>query len=82
MHLAFASLLFPLIVKAKLEQAGCWTTPDFDAYKLARIESYLMHDPFTHDSAATSESNPWSKLDSEAFIAQSAKKFWPSPADQ
>ena len=56
-HLAFASVLFPLIVKAKLAQAGSWATTDFDAYKLARIESYLMHDPFTHDSIATSESN-------------------------
>jgi len=80
-HLAFASVLFPLIVKAKLAQAGNWTTTNSDAYKLARIESYLIHDPFMHDSTATSESNPWSDLDSEAFIAQSAKKLWPGGSD-
>lgn len=75
-HLAFASVLFPLLVKKQLADSGNWTMSAFDAEKLRRIDSYLIHDPFTHDHLASDDSNPWSELDMQTRFAVNAHKFY------
>jgi len=74
-HLAFASILFPLIVKVGLAADGHWTLSETDAQKLRFIEAYLMHDPFAHDSIHSTESNPWVELDSRAYLTAWAKNI-------
>ena len=68
-HLAFASILFPLIVKKKLADAGSWVQPEEDTEKLRRIQDYLMHDPFNVEHSDRKESHPWSEIDGEALMA-------------
>jgi hypothetical protein len=75
-HLAFASVLFPLLVKKRLANSGNWTMSALDAARLRRIDSYLMHDPFTHDHWASDDSNPWSELDMQVRFAVNAHKFY------
>jgi hypothetical protein len=85
-HLAFTSMLFPLLVKKQLSSAGHWSSTDVDIERLRRIESYLMHDACAHDPVRSAESNPWTELDSEAMFASAARRIWPAatgnvPAD-
>lgn len=78
-HLAFASILFPLIVKARLAQTGQWILSDADGQTLRSIESYLVHDPFAHDRLSDEGSNPWTTLRSTAKAVAYAKRLWPPP---
>ncbi|HMH29063.1 MAG TPA: hypothetical protein VK580_10785 [Steroidobacteraceae bacterium] len=78
-HLAFVSVLFPLLVKKQLADSGHWTMTAFDVAKLRRIDSYLMYDPFTHDRLASEDSNPWSELDMQVLFAVNAHKFYGTP---
>jgi hypothetical protein len=75
-HLAFVSVLFPLLVKKQLADSDHWTMTAFDVAKLRRIESYLMHDPFIHDHLESDESNPWSELDMQVRFDTYAHKFY------
>lgn len=68
-HLAFASILFPLIVKKKLADAGLWAQPEADAEKLRRIQDYLMHDPFNPGRMKREDSHPWTDIDGEVLMA-------------
>lgn len=68
-HLAFASILFPLIVKKKLADAGSWVQPDEDTEKLRRIQDYLMYDPFNVGRSDRQASHPWSDIDGEVLMA-------------
>ena len=69
-HLAFASMLFPLIVKKKLADAGHWTLPAADAEKLRRIQDYLMVNPFNLGNTKREVSHPWSDIDGEVLMAE------------
>jgi hypothetical protein len=72
-HLAFASILFPLLVKHKISQNGPSALPERDAVELEYIEDYLMHDPFAHQAGSQDEEHqhPWnnvySKVQSEVL---------------
>ena len=68
-HLAFTSILFPLIVKRKLAEAGFWVQTEEDVEKLRRIQDYLMHDPFNVGHPDRQESHPWSDIDGEVLMA-------------
>jgi hypothetical protein len=68
-HLSFASILFPLIVKKKLADAGLWVQPEEDVEKLRRIQDYLMHDPFNVGHTNREDSHPWSNIDGEVLMA-------------
>ncbi len=68
-HLAFASILFPLIVKKKLADAGLWVQPEEDTEKLRRIQDYLMHNPFNVGKTNRDGSHPWSDIDGEVLMA-------------
>lgn len=69
-HLAFASILFPLIVKKKLADAGSWVQLEEDSEKLRRIQDYLMHDPFNVGHPDREKSHPWSDIDGEVLMAR------------
>lgn len=68
-HLAFATILFPLIVKKKLADAGLWVQPEEDTEKLRRIQDYLIHDPFSVGHPEEEKSHPWSDIDGEVLMA-------------
>lgn len=68
-HLAFASILFPLIVKKKLADARLWVQSEEDTGKLQRIQDYLMHDPFNTGKTNREDSHPWRDIDGEVLMA-------------
>lgn len=76
-HLAFIAMLFPLLVKKSLSDAGLLVMTNVDIEKLRRIEMYLAHDPFDFDwdSNAT---HPWSDASSAAMMSVLAKRLYPN----
>lgn len=74
-HLAFASILFPLIVKKKLADAALWVQRPEDAEKLQRIQDYLMCDPFSVGHSNREDSHPWNDIDGETLMA-SVERRW------
>jgi hypothetical protein len=74
-HLAFSSMLFPLLTKKSLSDAGRMKLEPLDVERLKRVESYLMHDPFA-DDAYDEDEHVWARLDSEAFIDAIAPRFY------
>ena len=61
-HLAFASILFPLLVKQRLAQQGFLEITEHDAIELDLIETYLMHDPFEpRPRSEQAHRHPWSR---------------------
>lgn len=65
-HLAFTSILFPLIFKKRLVDHGAMTFESGDLEQLQGIEELLMVDPFSKDSLALVDDNshPWSEFQS------------------
>jgi hypothetical protein len=74
-HLAFASVLFPLIVKKKLADAQLWAQQETDAGKLRRIQDYLMHDPFNLGRTKREVSHPWNDIENEVRMACASRRF-------
>jgi len=68
-HLAFASILFPLLVKARLAELGCLEIKEIEKEHLNFIEHYLAIDPNPKDSAEIGTNHPW--LEIEGFIQDS-----------
>jgi hypothetical protein len=66
-HLAFASLLFPLVVKQGLAKDGFLSMDERDVIELERIEAYLMHDPFApvDDDQGGPRVHPWGEVYNE-----------------
>lgn len=75
-HLAFISVLFPLMVKQVLSDEGLLTMHEFDIERLRRIETYLANDPFDFDWHSD-ETHPWSETSSKARMAVLAKRLYP-----
>jgi len=64
-HLAFASILFPLLVKYTVAKSGAFALPERDQVELERIEDYLMHDPFAapyKDETEDEDPHPWNRV--------------------
>jgi hypothetical protein len=74
-HLAFASLLFPLLLKKTLADAGRFKMDDWDLERLRTIDQYLMHNPFAKRERR--EKHPWMEVENEALIAARAASFYP-----
>lgn len=73
-HLAFAALLFPLLVKKLLKDAGLFTMDDWDWERLRRLDWYLTHNPFApRDRRAQ---HPWHRVENEALVAARAEQFY------
>lgn len=70
-HLAFASILFPLLVKLQLGRDGFLELDERDAIELEWVEAYLMHDPFDPTGArAQRHAHPWSRVYSEQVLGE------------
>ncbi|MGH7584176.1 MAG: hypothetical protein ACREL5_13220, partial [Gemmatimonadales bacterium] len=57
-HLAFASILFPLALKQRV-QGPAYPLRERDAVELERIEDYLMYDPFAGQDPVN---HPWNRV--------------------
>jgi hypothetical protein len=75
-HLAFASMLFPLAIKAHLARQGHWQLSEIDTQRLRVIDAYVTHDPFKEIDRAAAESHPWADVDSSIRHASIAKKLY------
>lgn len=69
-HLAFASILLPLLVKQRL-QGPSFPVPERDALELERIEDYLMYDPF---SVADPMQHPWNRVYDERVLGEVTRR--------
>lgn len=76
-HLAFASLLFPLVFKKVLAIKGLMKLDDFDVERLKRIDAYVMHNPFDFDWMAADVTHPWVEIDTQALVYSKAHLFYP-----
>ncbi len=76
-HLAFASLLFPLLFKKIIADKGRIQLDAYDTERLRRIDAYLLHDPFALDWSAEDGKHPWKEIDSLAFVHARAPLFYP-----
>ena len=75
-HLAFASILFPLLLKRILVRLGYLTLNPYDEERLKSVNAYLMHDPFEHDFIKSEGQHPWQEIDTQVWIASVAHKFY------
>lgn len=62
-HLAFASVLFPLIFKSVIADMGLFKLGAYDIERLRRIDAYIEHDPFDFDWMAPKATHPWVNID-------------------
>lgn len=69
-HLAFTSILFPLLIKQRLASEGLFAINERDALELAWIEDYLMHDPFAIRSEEEDHEHPWSAVYSNNVLRE------------
>ncbi len=69
-HLAFTSILFPLLIKQRLANEGFLTIKERDALELAWIEDYLMHDPFAPRPRDDNHEHPWSAVYSHNVLGE------------
>lgn len=76
-HLAFASLLFPLVFKNLAADDGLLKIDDYDVERLRRIDAYLLHDPFAFDWMAEDATYPWHEIDIQALVQARSRHFYP-----
>jgi hypothetical protein len=69
-HLAFCSVLFPLLLKKIAWEKGFYEVNAFDLERLRRINDYLMHDPFIVRDDGGGESHPWVEIELHAHLRQ------------
>lgn len=70
-HLAFASILFPLLVKQRLAGDGFMELQERDAVHLELIEAYLMHNPFiARRRKRPPREHPWRRIYSERILGE------------
>jgi hypothetical protein len=74
-HLAFASMLFPLLLKKVLRDAGLFQMDEYDLERLRQIDAFLMHDPFARKRDRFS-AHSWTTVDNEVLRAIRAEKLY------
>ncbi len=65
-HLAFASVLFPLLLKQLAANSGRYRLAQEDAARLKHIDAYLPHDPmlpYGPDPSSFRRKHPWAALE-------------------
>ena len=67
-HLAFVSILFPLLVQKTLSRRGLLPLTDEVIEHLRRVESYIVSDPFDFDFMSE-ETHPWAEVFNDAKLA-------------
>jgi hypothetical protein len=69
-HLAFASILFPLLVRDELVRVGVVKRDEKKTIELEFIEDYLAHDPFAPESYDKNHKNIWSTIYSDNVLGE------------
>jgi hypothetical protein len=72
-HLAFTSILFPLVVKCQLSKLGCLRLDERDVIELELSEAYLMHDPFEPAGKGRrlqAHEHPWNHVYSDGVLGE------------
>lgn len=70
-HLAFASILFPLILKKIASDEGVFQLSADDIETLRRIDRYVLFDPFEHRESIK-DVHPWSVIREEISLSKIA----------
>ncbi|MCW5887655.1 MAG: hypothetical protein KIT07_05985 [Anaerolineales bacterium] len=74
-HLAFAALLFPLLLKKVLADDRLFELSEYDIEQLRYLDHYLAHDPFDHDRLSD-VTHPWVEITSHARMRIHAKQLY------
>jgi hypothetical protein len=61
-HLAFVSVLFPLLVKKVLSENGSYALTNEDTDHICCLEGYLQYDPFSSDSVNAEGLHSWAEV--------------------
>lgn len=61
-HLAFISVVFPLLLKKVLAERGNYVLTDEDADHICCLEGYLQYDPFSSDSVNKEGQHYWAEV--------------------
>ena len=81
-HLAFASMLFPLALKAVLAKAELLDLSKSDLRRIQQIDEYILHDPFNFDSRNRKNADhPWNRLDQRARLQVLADNMYAAGPD-
>jgi hypothetical protein len=67
-HLAFVSVLFPLLLKLVLADLGLLEIERIDRGRLYLVETLLAVDPLRHDTEDGAKPHPWSEYESKAIF--------------
>ena len=67
-HLAFASILFPLVTRKSLEDRQLLPMGAYHLARLRQVQAYLAVDPIGWNHDGSDHEHPWSQLDSEAVL--------------
>jgi hypothetical protein len=68
-HLAFASILFPLVLKKIASDEGLFELSFDDIETLKRIDRYVLFDPFEEQESIRDE-HPWSLIRKEILLSK------------
>ncbi len=71
-HLAFASILFPLLMRFRLQELGVLEMPVLERHRLRRIEEFLRFDPFPLNVEPEGE-HPWVAVENRAATDRAAE---------
>jgi len=75
-HLAMGDLVFHLLLKIRLHDAGLYTLRPDELARMEHIMGYLVHDPFDPDrESRAAGDHPWSQLNWKSR----ARSFQPKP---
>ena len=76
-HLAFTSILFPLLLKQRLTRDGFLQMDETDQIQLVGIEAYLTWDPFASSAGGRRRQpheHPWSRIYSEDVLGEKLRR--------
>ena len=77
-HLAFASILFPLILKKVAAEAGLWEMSFRDCERLRRLDNYVVSDPMAPsgpDERGNEDVHPWRLIESQIGVAELGRQI-------
>jgi hypothetical protein len=75
-HLAFASFLFPLLIKQKLSKTSHYQISEYDMNRLRNIDEYILHNPFQNEGERQSSAqiHPWAEIDTKIQKTETTKR--------
>lgn len=79
-HLAFASVLFPLVLKKLATDVGRYTISLDDIDRLTRIDEYIAHDPMSYREDHEDEygsKHPWLEIDDDIRMRAISRRMYP-----